>query len=203
MAEKFLETVYGVKTADEARDLYDRWSVTYDDEVGAEGYATPARLAAALRKFADPDAPLLDYGCGTGLSGRALAAEGFAAIDGMDISAEMLAGAKTKGAYRNLTHVDPNAPIPANPGDYASVVACGVISKGAAPIELFDMLIGLLTKGGFFAFSFNDHTLEDPEFEAKVMEWTDTGAATLLFREHGDHLPGIGLRSVVYVLKKN
>ena len=59
-----------------------------------------------------------------------------------------------------------------------------------------------LPKGGKLVFSFNDHTLQDPVNEAGVNEWTDCGAARLLFRQSGDHLPGLGLNSNVYILEK-
>ncbi|MEM1352619.1 MAG: methyltransferase type 11, partial [Pseudomonadota bacterium] len=42
----------------------------------------------------------------------------------------------------------------------------------------------------------------DPANEAAVNEWLDCGAAQLLFKENGEHLPGLGLRSNVYVLER-
>ena len=53
------------------------------------------------------------------------------------------------------------------------------------------------------AFSYNDHALADPKHEAAVAEWTDCGAAALIFKEYGDHLPGIDLKSNVYILEKS
>ena len=76
-----------------------------------------------------------------------------------------------------------------------------MIGIGAAPLTIFDTIISLLVPGGLFAFSFNDHTLADPAFEAKVSDSVDTGEAKLILREYGDHLPGAGLKSNVYILK--
>ena len=78
-----------------------------------------------------------------------------------------------------------------------------MIGAGAAPIAGFDQLMEGLGSGGLLVFSFNDHALEDPVNEARVHEWTDSGAAALMFREHGDHIPGIDLKSNVYVIEKN
>ena len=205
MADKFLDKVYDLKldTTDAVEKFYDDWSDSYDSEVGELGYASPRRLAEALVKFVPSDTPILDFGCGTGLSGRALNTCGFTTFDGMDISDEMLEGARATGLYRNLTQIDPDADLPFAAGDYPVIVACGVIGAGAAPLAVFDTLMNALATGGYFAFSYNDHTLEDPSYEAKVMDWCDTGAATLLFREHGDHLPGLGLGSNIYVMQKN
>ena len=55
---------------------------------------------------------------------------------------------------------------------------------------------------GLFVLSFNEHALEDPANEAKIQSHLDSGNASLLFKEYGDHLPGIGLKSNVYVLEK-
>ena len=80
--------------------------------------------------------------------------------------------------------------------------AIGVIGAGAAPIAVLHTLMNALPRDGKLVFSFNDHALQDPSNEGGVAEWTDCGAARLLFRESGDHLPGIGLNSNVYILEK-
>ena len=73
---------------------------------------------------------------------------------------------------------------------------------GAAPIEVFDTLLNALGPGGKFALSLNDHALADPQFEAKLRARIDDGSARLLFQEYSTHLPGIDLKSNVYVLEK-
>ena len=67
---------------------------------------------------------------------------------------------------------------------------------------LFDTLMDGLAPGGRLVWSFNDHALADPANEAKLQDHLDTNRARLLFREHGPHLPGIGLNSCVYVAEK-
>lgn len=200
MTDKFLHKVYDARTADETRDLYDAWSASYEAEVAENGYATPGRCADALAQFlTDKDAPILDFGCGTGLSGLALKLAGFTTIDGVDLSADMLAQAESKQAYRSLTQIAPDAPIT---GDYQAIAAIGVIGAGAAPISTFDLIMKALPKGGYFVLSFNDHALSDPVNEARIAEWCDCGAASLLFKDYGPHLPGLDMKSNVYVLEK-
>lgn len=203
MTESFLDKAYGARDADATRKLYDAWSASYEEEVGKNGYATPGRCAAALAQFTnDLRAPILDFGCGTGLSGLAFKLSGFATIDGLDLSREMLEGARDKKVYRNLSQIEADAALQHRPGEYVAIAAVGVIGAGAAPISVFDTLMHGLARGGKFVFSFNDHALQDPVNEARIFEWTDCGAARLLFREHGDHLPGIDLKSNVYVIEK-
>ncbi len=43
-----------------------------------------------------------------------------------------------------------------------------MIGAGAAPVEVFDMLLEALDPGGKFVLSYNDHTLEDPVFYARI-----------------------------------
>lgn len=201
--DKYLDKAYNLDSERQTRALYDDWSASYDDEISRNGYATPARVAAALAAVIDDlTAPALDFGCGTGLSGAALAHAGFTTIDGIDLSQDMLTQARDKGCYRSLLLIEPDAPLEVEARRYASVVACGAIGTGAAPLSVFDALMEGLPRGGHFAFSFNDHTLEDPAYETKLNSYLRVKTAKLLHREHGAHLPGINLGSVVYVVTK-
>ena len=202
MAEKFLDQVYKITDDDQKRDLYDKWSGSYDSDLEKEGYATPARLAEALAGVtADREIPVLDFGCGTGLAGEMLAKHGFSVIDGCDPAEEMLARAKAKGLYRRLWTIKEGAPLDVAPGTYGAFVASGVITKGAAPPETFDLITGLVAPGQFLAFSYNSHTTGDPAYMGKLDELLASGF-TQRFAEDGPHLPGIGMTSMVYVLEK-
>lgn len=197
---RFLETAYTQKSPDEVRRLYDDWSASYEDEIAAAGYAAPIRVAEALAEsgawFAEP---VLDFGCGTGLAGKALHDLGFDVIDGVDVSPEMLAKAGAKGLYRNLSLIGPDDPPPAG---YRTIAAVGVIGPGAAPVGLIDRLLAALAPGGLLGFTLNDHALSDPAVPAKVTALATSGAATLRFVRHGPHLPGIGMESKVFVLQR-
>ena len=200
MSKTFLDKAYSKQ---DARQLYDEWAASYEQELAENGYATPGRCAAALHAFMpDPNLPILDFGCGTGMSGLALRLAGFTAIDGIDLSADMLKQATDKNIYRALTQIEVDEALHHMPGDYAAIAAIGVIGAGAAPISVFDTLMNGLAAGGRFVFSFNDHALADPENEVKLNEWLDTGRARELFREYGEHIPGINLKSNVYVFEK-
>ena len=202
MAEKFLDKTYKTSGAEAVRDLYDDWANSYEQEVGENGYAMPTRLAAALRDTVpDTDTPILDYGCGTGLSGQAFAEAGFTTIDGMDPSEGMLAKCREKGLYRDLVLLDLDADLPIAHAQYAAIMAVGVISTGAGPASLMDDLMALLPKGGFFGLSLNDHALADPEYPAGIQRLKDAGHI-LRAEEYGTHLPGIGLKSMIYLFEK-
>ncbi len=201
----YLRRVYDIEEPAEVRDYYDAWAASYDAELIENGYASPARVAAAVAEFAaDLSDPVLDYGCGTGLSGEALLAAGFAVIDGADPSREMLRIAQAKGIYRSLVRLDLDMPGPPyEDGAYAVVTAIGLIGPGAAPLGVFDQLLKLVAPGGLFGLSFNDHAMEDPAYPAKVRDHVDRGTASVVFDERGPHLPGLGVQSTVYVLRRS
>jgi predicted TPR repeat methyltransferase len=202
MAKSYLNDVYDGGTND-SRELYASWASTYDNEVQKNGYVTPERVAKALKDIVTNQSEvILDYGCGTGLSGFALQAVGFTNIDGLDVSQEMITLAEKKSIYKKLTVFDPSTKIPVHADQYKIITAIGVIGAGAAPLEVFDNLFSLLPPSGLFAFSFNDHTLSDPNYEEKVNQCLSSGQAIILHKSYGNHLPKANLKSNIYILKK-
>ena len=202
MAKSYLNDVYDGGTND-SRELYASWASTYDNEVQKNGYVTPERVAKALKDIVTNQSEvILDYGCGTGLSGSALQAVGFTNIDGLDVSQEMVSLAEKKSIYKKLTVFDPSAKIPVHADQYKIITAIGVIGAGAAPLEVFDNLFSLLPPSGLFAFSFNDHTLSYPNYERKVKQCLSSGQAIILHKSYGNHLPKANLKSNIYILKK-
>lgn len=202
MTQKFFDRAYKITSQSDTNQLYDDWAASYDKEVGQYGYATPKRCAEALAKFLDLDASILDFGCGTGLSGAALRATGFKRIDGSEINSEMIKLARDRGVYRHLFDGDIDTPFPFGVGTYDAITAVGVISSGAGPASLLAIALQQLSPNGLICFSFNDHALEEPSFPAAVQSAIDTGLAEQLFCEYGDHLPEKGVGSNVYVLRR-
>ena len=187
------------RSPEETRDLYRDWAETYDDDVQGAGYATPARLAKALAGIVpDLTVPVLDFGCGTGLSGMALAAEGFTQVDGTDITPEMLQRAEATGAYRKTWISKPGD---APPEGYDVISAIGVVSLGAAPANTLHVLLAALEPGGLLGFSYNDATLADDSY-MKALEIAQS-RAELIHEDYGDHLPGKDMKSSIYILRKS
>ena len=202
MTKKFLDSVYNLDTASDVEEFYDDWASTYDAEVTDNGYLTPSRCADALWQFLpNPETKILDVGCGTGLSGEALAKVGYTNIDGIDPSAEMLAIAKRKGVYKTAIHMQ-GEEMDIEPGSYEVIACIGVIGVGAAPVSLLDTVMDLLPSGGKLVLSYNDKAIKERIYEARLNDYLDGGSARLLFRELGDHLPGKGMTSYVYVVEK-
>lgn len=203
MGTNFFERVYGTTSQADVEALYEDWAGSYDADLTENGYLTPRRCAAALAAhLAERDAPILDFACGTGLSGAALAAEGFTVIDGVDLSEAMLEVARARGLYRHLAKTEPDVPPAAEPGSYAAIAAVGAVSPGAAPARYLDALLECLAPGGLLVLSYNDHTLADPEYTARLDSALARGIVRERVRDHGDHILRLGSKSTVYVLER-
>ena len=88
----------------EVREGYREWARTYEQTVFDE---MDLRLLERLRTVDWAAHPrVLDLACGTGRIGAWLRARGAAAIDGIDITPEMLDRARDKGVYRTLALAD-------------------------------------------------------------------------------------------------
>ncbi|MEL6685200.1 MAG: methyltransferase domain-containing protein [Pseudomonadota bacterium] len=181
--------------------VYADWADNYEAEVSARGYRTPDRLAAALVQFADLDAEILDFGCGTGIGGAALRKAGFKTLDGTDVTAEMLERATASGIYRKTWHSTPDDMGFAK-GTYPVIAAVGVVSLGAAPAETLAPLVAQLDPGGLLAMSYNDPTLADQSYTDALEHEVAEGHVTVIFREHGPHLDDVGMGSDVIVLRR-
>ena len=191
------------RSFDETRQLYADWADAYNDDMAAWGSATPSRISMSLRlSGANADKPVLDFGCGTGLSGLALKAAGFAQIDGTDISPEMLDKARARDIYQHLWLGEPGTLGHVKRGNYPIIAASGVISLGAAPPETLDMLLDVLPSGGLLAFSFNDATLADRGYTDKLDIAVLAPDIEVAFEQDGPHLPGKDMKSTVYVLRR-
>lgn len=203
MTKQFLDNVYHLADAEDTRTLYKDWAASYDEEVTANGYASPMRTAAALRKSgASLDVPVLDIGCGSGVSGLFLRDAGFSELHGSDFSAEMLARADAKGIYRSLHLADLSTPFGFVTEPFEVVTAIGVMAPGHAGPELIETVCGLLAVGGLFGFSMNDHTLENPGYLAEIARLVHERRVRVRWQDYGDHLPGIGLNSMIMVLER-
>ena len=135
------------------RELWDAEAATFDDEAD-HGLADPATREAwrALLLGVLPPAParIADLGCGTGSLSVLLAREGYA-VDGLDLSPEMVARARAKadaaGVSVDLTVGDAQAPgLP--PASYDVVLSRHVLWAMDDPALALDRWLALLASGG-------------------------------------------------------
>jgi len=203
--EELLDAAYELRNADEALVHYEAWAATYDDEVdGKHRYAQPRRCASALAELVDPAVvEVLDVGCGTGLSGLALAAVGFFTLDGCDLSPAMLKQAERTGTYRRLFEADLNEGIDVPDGFYDAATAVGVLSFGHARTDALPEMLRVLRPEGVLVVGLNDHYWDEGAVLAELEAIEADGKGRVVMREHAEHLPGAGIQGWVVAVVKN
>jgi len=88
----------------EVTAYYDDWAERYDADLDDWAYRAPGVVASMLIANAPDARSVLDAGCGTGLSGRALRAAGFSGtLCGIDLSEASLAIARESAAYDTVS----------------------------------------------------------------------------------------------------
>lgn len=168
--EGALGQVYSAKKPEEVAALYDRWADTYDAEMAAAGYRHPSIALALLARHLPRGAtPVLDAGCGTGLVGEWLGIVGYPRVEGLDISAGMLARAERKGAYACLHNLALGSPLPFADSHFAGIVSAGVFTTGHVGAEGLDELIRICRKGGVIVLTVKN-TLWEGGFAARIAE---------------------------------
>ncbi|MFT8242861.1 methyltransferase domain-containing protein [Roseomonas sp. BN140053] len=165
------------------RDLFDRYAGHFDTHlVDVLGYRTPALLAALVdRAGVVPEGSLevLDLGCGTGLSGRAL--RPFARrLEGVDLSPRMLAEARRTGLYEALHEADLLEFLPGRPAGFGLVAAADVLNYLGDLAPALAGIAAALHPGGVAAFS----------LEVGGVAPFELGGG-MRFRHHPEHVAGL------------
>ncbi len=143
--------------SDYVEKLFDEYAQKFDSHlVQVLSYSVPEKLAALLQPHFHPGGEkwaILDLGCGTGLSGAAIAQ--FARhMVGVDLSSKMLDKARERNLYARLEQLDLLAMMEAEPASsYDVVFAADVFVYLGKLDELVRQARRLLRPGGLFAFS--------------------------------------------------
>jgi SAM-dependent methyltransferase len=161
MPEFSLYDSRGYRTLD-PRHGYAEWSARYEDDVVDE------MDIPLLDELAEVDwhgvGRAVDLGCGTGRTGAWLRAAGVPAIDGVDLTPEMLAVARRRGSYDRLVEGD--------------VRATGL------PGEAYDLAVSSLV----------DEHLPDPgPLHAEAWRLAEPGAAWVLVSFHPQWIIATGM----------
>lgn len=161
-----LDGAYALKTPGDSVRYYRDWATKYDaDFAEAMEYRSPSVIAGAYAAMGGAG-PVLDVGAGTGLVGEALARAGIGPIDGIDISAEMLAVAAQKSAYRDTVTADLTQPLPLADAAYAGCISAGTFTTGHVGPEALAELLRITRLGGCFAVTVHSAFYETAGFAA-------------------------------------
>ena len=160
-----LDQVYAARSADELNAAYAAWATGYDRDTLASGYCLPFQVLAWVSRYVKPDAgPLLDAGCGTGLSGPYLKALGYGAVEGLDFSEDMLKLAGSRGAYDDLKRATLGEALPWADNHFAAFLSTGVFTEGHAPASSLTELCRITRPGGIAVFTVRDKIVDSAVF---------------------------------------
>ena len=138
-------------------------------------YVAPKLAAEELCKILDErgvskvTAEIIDLGCGTGLVAEHLKKLGCEAVDGLDISPELLKIAEEKKLYRRLFHgymASENCEdLGLDANQYDAAICVGVFTIGHVKGKGFDDLVHVVKPGGIVCFTIRDCVSNDPQYE--------------------------------------
>lgn len=163
--------------------LFDQYAAQFEDSlVGKLGYRVPdlldqlvseemARLGVAGFDRA------LDLGCGTGLMGERLRTK-VGHLEGVDISAAMIAETARKGIYDSLAKAELVATLNARRADVDLVTAADVLIYCGALQPVLAALMPAMRPGGLVAFSLEAHDGEEALFLRPSLRYAHGVAAT-------------------------
>jgi predicted TPR repeat methyltransferase len=170
-ANAALDAVYSAKTPEQLAKAYAAWAATYDSETASLGYLLPFLITAWVARYVPAgEGPLLDAGCGTGLSGLSLKALGYDRIAGLDLSNDMLKLAAGRQAYDDLRQAMLGDVLPWPDGHFRAFFSTGVFTIGHAPASGLRELVRITKSGGHAIFTVRDQVFDSGGFAAVIAE---------------------------------
>ncbi len=202
-----LDDVYGAKSPEETRAIYNQWADSYDADNLSRGFRLPSLAAGMLARFlGQTNGPILDAGCGTGVVSEALKLMGYGPITGCDLSPDMLAAARKTGAYSELHEVDMGQPMPFPKGAFTGFVCVGSFGPGHAPPVSLEHLAHVTLPRGYGVFNLIEATYQEQGFPA-IMEGLSKSGKWQIVQTSEPFLPFLlgepDLWSRLYVVRMN
>lgn len=206
-AERLLQGAYDLKSAQDNIDYYREFAPVYDRQfANALGYTYPQAVASDFIAHANSNTtPILDVGCGTGLVAEALGSIG--PIDGVDISADMIAVAQQKQVYRHLFQQDLTLGTGPVASDYAAVLSAGTFTHGHLGPEVVELLLTLGSERCLYCLGINAVHYENAGFPKLFTNLKRTGAIVEFKRNYHPIFSGGGTdhaqdKAIVVVFRK-
>ena len=155
------------KKSEDVAKYYDNWARDYNETLADWRYEAPKQVASMLRAKLSPKSAILDAGCGTGLSGKALLTAGFTTIDGIDVSQRSLEIAGMTSAYRTLHKMDlQRLPLPIPDGHYDGLACVGVLTYLTDSIGALREFNRVVRSGGVVAITQRSDLFVEREFQS-------------------------------------
>jgi len=181
------------KTAEGARQLYDAWATDYDATLRSWKYPAPRRTAELLCEYlpagTSREQAVLDAGCGTGLSGEALAELGFTKLVGTDISPDSFKVTAQKSIYERLEVANLEETLPFEDDAFQAIVCVGVLSYVNAFDGLFAEFCRVTKPGGIVVFTHRMPFWDDDVNNVRTVAEAQQGWTRLFASGPEDYMP--------------
>lgn len=146
-------------------ELFGQYAESFDAHMQSLHCNIPKLVADAVGEVAPGRRFVaMDLGCGTGLSGVQLAPR-ITAMDGVDLSPEMLTKARAREIYRDLYCGELDAVLEQRAGQYDLIASADVFIYVGDLASVFPAAFAALKPGGLFAFSVE--SLEGDSFQLR------------------------------------
>ncbi len=185
--------------------LYNRLPGSYNGLVGALDYRAPDLVAEALAAELTVDKPhILDAGCGTGLTAKAVMKRlPDAHLDGFDLSVKMLREAEKTQLYGTLKSADATQRLPFRNDSFDAAVSSGLYTLGHVGPEALLPVLAVIKPGGLFALNIYDAAWEKLRFEEAIDHLVADSLVTVRTLTKATHFGRIGQTCRVLVLDKH
>ena len=197
-----LKRAFDIKSKEEAKDVYQDWATTYEDTMlGKLNYTSHATVAEILSKHLENrDGSIVDLGCGTGLVGGELKKHGFANVDGVDFSEQMLAEAGKLGIYRKLLQEDLTVRTSIDSNTYDAATCAGTFTCGHLDASCLEEVFRLLKVDGLLACAVREQIWQDMGFDKKFEQMIADEKIKILFKENLANYEGSRDKDGIYMI---
>jgi predicted TPR repeat methyltransferase len=201
----FVNQAYSLDDDDKMVYFYRNWADDYDHQMLDElGYTSPITIARLLDEYLpDKNARIFDIGCGTGLTCVFLHQQGYRALDGIDLSPDMVRVAENRGIYQDVLLGDVNQPLEIADNSYDAVISSGTFTHGHVGPGPLHEIFRILRPGGILACTVHMDLWQSKGFEASFESLVATGTAERLHLELDKYYKSGDLEGWFCVYRKN
>lgn len=179
------------ESSDEVVGRYDSWVGDYERDVRSWGYTLPERIAEGLVSTigSSGTGTVLDAGCGTGLVGQAIRANGLGhRLVGTDVSVASLHSADDRTIYSALVAADISAGLPFVAQSFAAIACGGVLTYVPDTEAALREFLRLVAPGGVVVVSQRTDLWAERDCDA-VMQRLQTTGVTVDVGDAEPYLP--------------
>jgi predicted TPR repeat methyltransferase len=202
---EFVNQAYSLDDDDKMVDFYRNWADDYDHQMLDElGYTSPITIARLLDEYLpDKNARIYDIGCGTGLTCVFLHQQGYRALDGIDLSPDMVRVAENRGIYQDVLLGDVNQPLAVADNSYDAAISSGTFTHGHVGPGPLQEIFRILRPGGILACTVHMDLWQSKGFETSFESLVATGTAERLHLELDKYYKSGDLEGWFCVYRKN